>query len=178
MKRLRTGSALAALPLALALALTGCGSDDNGKGVASAGDDKKNAADAKESLSPQEMGVKFTQCLRENGLDVDDPEPGKPVALRFGPETDQTTVKKAMEACRKYNPQANGGGAGNPKMEEAGREFAECMRKNGVNMEDPEPGGGIMLKGELTKDPDFPKAKKKCDTILAEARPDEGGKDE
>ena len=70
---------LAALPLALALALTGCGSDDKGGTVASAngGASQGGAKQGGEQLSPEERGVKFAQCMREHGGDMEDPTPGE-----------------------------------------------------------------------------------------------------
>ena len=73
--RKRTRGTLAALPpavaLALALALSGCGSG---------GDTEKTDAAASKSAQ-DDQGVKFAQCLREHGVDVEDPEPGKGIRI-------------------------------------------------------------------------------------------------
>jgi hypothetical protein len=164
---------LAALPLLCALTLTGCGSaEDGGDGVASAGGTSSQAAgDGGEELSQDEMGVKFAQCMRENGVDMPDPEPGKGIQLKVGPETSQETVQAALEACREYNPQENGSGQADPRREAAVREFAQCMRDNGVEaFPDPAPGGpGIRLTPEVGQDPDFETAKQACQEHLAAA---------
>jgi hypothetical protein len=156
--------------LALMLALAGCGSDDGGDQVASAADPTGGpGASASPTISLDEMQVKFAQCLRDNGLDVPDPEPGKGMMLRFGPGTDQGAVEKAMEACREYNPQANGAAPANPQQEENGRKYAQCMRENGVEaFPDPEPGQrGLRITGEVGNDPDFQAAQEKCQDILS-----------
>jgi hypothetical protein len=164
--------ALAALPLLFALTLTGCGtSDDGGDGVASAGG-TSSAAPGGEDLSQDEMGVKFAQCMRENGVDMDDPEPGKGIQLKVGPGTSQETVQAALEACREYNPQENGSAQPNPEREEAFRKYAQCMRDNGVEaFPDPEPGSpGVRITGEVGNDPDFQTAQQACQELLAAAQ--------
>jgi hypothetical protein len=162
---------LAALPLLCALTLTGCGADaDSGNDVASAGGTSSAAAGGEE-LSRDEMGVKFAQCMRENGVDMPDPEPGKGPVLKVGPETPQETVQAALEACREYNPQENGSGQADPERDAAIREFAQCMRDNGVEaFPDPEPGsGGMKMTGEVGNDPDFQTAQQACQELLASA---------
>ncbi|WUH97194.1 hypothetical protein OHR68_27115 [Spirillospora sp. NBC_00431] len=163
---------LAALPLTLALALTGCGGDDGDSGgVASAAGAKTNGAAAGgggQKLSRDEMGVKFAQCMRENGVQMEDPKPGEGIRLMIK-GVPKATVDKAMEACRQYNPQANATGAPDPKQQERGRKFAECMRKNGVEkFPDPKPGQrGIMIdKNTVGDDPDLESAQQKCQDLL------------
>ena len=88
----RTCAMLAALPLAVMLALVGCGSGCGGE-VASAIDAaEESPADgesggAGESAAPlsqderDEMMLQYAQCLREHGVDVDDPQPGQGIQL-------------------------------------------------------------------------------------------------
>ncbi|GAA2087030.1 hypothetical protein [Actinomadura alba] len=171
--RLRTRSVLAALPLVLTLALTACGSDDDGGGVATVDGGKTNGggADAAASLNPDEMRVKFAECMRKNGVDIPDPEPGKPQMLKFDKNSgvDRATVDKAMKACQQYNSMANAAPGSDPQAEERGRKFAECMRKNGVEkFPDPKPGQrGVQIGPEVGDDPDFQNAQKQCQEILA-----------
>jgi hypothetical protein len=164
---------MAALPLLCALTLTGCGAEeDGGTGVASAGGTSSAARDGGgEELSRDEMTAKFAQCMRENGVDMPDPEPGKGIQLKVGPETSQETVQAALEACREYNPQENGSAQADPAREAAVREFAQCMRDNGVEaFPDPDPGSpGIKITGEVGKDPDFQTAQQACQELLAAA---------
>lgn len=169
MRRLTT---LAGLALVASVVLTGCTAGEEAPPVASGGGAQPQAGSssaAPENLGPDEKGVKFAQCLRENGLDVPDPEPGKGVQLRIGPGSGMSReeVDKAMEACRQYSPQ--GDGAPNPEQEERGREFAACMRRNGVEkFPDPKPGQrGIMIDREAGSDPDLEKAQQACQPVLA-----------
>lgn len=164
---------LAVLPLALALTLTGCGSDDKGDGVASAGNGGQGGSKqgGGEQLSPDERGVKFAQCMREHGVDMEDPKPGG--GIRIQANGDKSAMDKAMEACRQYNPMANRSGAPDPKMQEQAREFAACMRKNGVEkFPDPDPNQpGIRIdKNTVGDDPDLKTAQQACDKVLQGGR--------
>jgi len=170
MKRLQY---LAAFALAASVILTGCGADTEDPQVASGSGAQPqsdgSASPAPENLSRDEKAIKYAQCLREHGLNVPDPEPGKGFQLKVGPESglSREQVDKAMEECKQYNPQ--GDAAPNPEQEENGREFAACMRKNGVeSFPDPKPGQrGIMIGPESGNDPDFDKAQQTCQPIMA-----------
>jgi hypothetical protein len=165
MKRWLTHGVLA---VSTALALAGCGSDGGGDGVASAGVGQESTEAAEPSLSREEMGVKFAQCMRENGVPMDDPEPGKGIRVRVDPSIGQETVEAAMEACREYNPQQNGSGGGGQQMAERGRAMAQCMRENGVEaFPDPEPNGGIRIDKSVADDPDFEAAQQTCQELMA-----------
>ncbi|MFE9191728.1 hypothetical protein ACFYL6_19170 [Micromonospora sp. NPDC007208] len=166
-------AAIAVLP-ALVLALSACGADQDGPKVASV--DKP--ADASPSASaaavdPNEMGVKFAQCLREQGLDIPDPEPGQPVRFRFDKSVGREKVEAAMETCREFNPQANGSPEQDAQQAERGRQFAGCMRENGVEaFPDPDPAQpGIRITPEIGEDPDFPAAQKACEGVLSGGTP-------
>jgi hypothetical protein len=163
--------AFAVLPLVLAVALAGCGSQDEDSTVASAGNGQRAEPSASASLSKDEMGVKFAQCMRENGVDMADPEPGKGPQVKITGGTSEETVTKAMEACRQYSSMGNAT-AGNTQMDENNRKFAKCMRDNGVEQfADPEPGQmGIRIDGKVAEDPDFAKAQQQCQSILAGAK--------
>ncbi|MEU8984178.1 hypothetical protein [Streptomyces sp. NPDC048309] len=156
--RTRTRGTPTALPPALALALTlllsGCGSDGDGTSTAGAAASKS---------AKDDQGVKFAQCLREHGVDVEDPEPGK--GLRITGHLPKATVDKAMEDCRKYDPMQNGDASADPEAEARVRKLAQCMRDNGVEaFPDPEPGkAGLQITGDIANDPDFAKAQKTCD---------------
>jgi hypothetical protein len=164
-------AALMVLPLALAMAMAGCGSTEDDSKVASAATGKPAAsASAPANTNPDEMGVKFAQCMREHGIDMPDPEPGQGIQLQVGPGTSQEKVRSAMEACREYNPMADA--AGSPEMDEQNRKFATCMRDNGVEaFPDPKPGQqGVRIDAKIAGDPDFKTAQQACQSILAGGR--------
>ncbi|TDD94616.1 hypothetical protein [Actinomadura rubrisoli] len=169
--RIRTRGALAALPLVLALTLAGCGSDDGGDGkVASAGGAKQGgAAAAGKGMSQDEKGVKYAECMRKNGVPMEDPKPGGNIQLKLDKRTPKATLDKATQACKALDPMADGSGKQDPKQQEQGRKFAECMRQNGVEaFADPKPGQrGIMIDGKVAEDPDFKAAQQKCQEVLS-----------
>ncbi|GAA0952107.1 hypothetical protein GCM10009554_54670 [Kribbella koreensis] len=165
--------------IALAIALAGCGSDTDGQDnqVASGSGAQPTTSTSagagtspgSEGLSRDEKSVKFTQCLREHGIDVPDPEPGKGPMIKLDPSSgiSQEDMQKAMEDCQEFNPQGEAGP--DPQQEENGRKFAACMREHGVEkFPDPKPGQrGVMIDRAAGEDPDFPKAQEACQPILA-----------
>ncbi|MFW6694291.1 hypothetical protein [Streptomyces sp. MAR4 CNX-425] len=167
--RRRTRTALAALPLALALALTGCGSGDGDDGeVASAGGGKKDGGGGEPVAEDlDEQMLQFARCLRKNGVDVEDPEPGQGVALNMD-GVDEAVAERAMEACRKYDPATSSKDDPISKeLEEKLRRYARCMRNNGVaDFPDPVPGGGLQVDGAIERDPDYDGAERACEELL------------
>jgi hypothetical protein len=166
--RLKTRGALAALPLALALSLAGCGGDDEGDGVATANGAKASStASAAAGGNTQDRAVKFAQCMRQNGVPMEDPVDGR-IMMRNNGNIPRETFEKAQQACRQYQPQAQPGSRQARDAEERGRKFAECMRKNGVEkFPDPQPGQqGIRIDRNLAEDPDFEKAQQACQEVL------------
>jgi hypothetical protein len=148
-----------------ALVLVLCGCADTKEPAASP--DPKPAA----SLDPDARNLKFAECLREQGLEAPDPEPGKGMTLKFGPGSDQQKVQAAMETCREWAPAGmTGGGAADPARDEKMREYAQCMRDNGVaSFPDPE-GGMVRLDPGAAEDPDFKTAEKACASLMQAAR--------
>lgn len=169
----RTHLVLAAIVLALTLALSGCGSGGgDGGGVASAG----GKSDATSKPDEADMGQKFAECLRDNGLDVQDPEPGQFPNIDIQPGTSNVTVDKAMEACREYDPAQNAKKL-DPKRAAENLKMSQCMRKNGVeNFPDPGADGGIQMDGSIEKDPDFKAADEKCNAGTSGRSLNEEGK--
>ncbi|MGI5287560.1 hypothetical protein ACQEVF_30070 [Nonomuraea polychroma] len=150
--------------------LAGCGGGDAGSDVASvSGTGNQAAASAKPSEDPHERALRYAQCMRENGIDMPDPEPGKGVMMRLDKNTPRETMEKAQEACKQYAPSGQRAGGGDPKRAEALRKVAQCMRDNGVEKY-PDPEGGMMrITGDVGQDPDFKSAQEKCQKEMAEA---------
>ncbi|WP_245927161.1 hypothetical protein [Nocardioides silvaticus] len=160
----------------LALTLSGCGDEEDDGGVASAGGDASASGDTADpaGMDDRDRMLAFAGCLRDNGLDVDDPAEGEGLQLKFGPETDRATVEAAMEACREFAPE---GGPGGGRIDsETMLEFAECMRANGVEaFPDPDPDqGGMMIDRDIAEDPDFEAAQEACKDILGDLAPGGG----
>lgn len=136
----------------LALALAACGSET-----------QQPQTPAPSVDSNHEMGLKYAQCMREHGVNVPDPEPGKAPMVRItGGNTTQSTVEAAQKACQQFRPGGGTGQQADPKRLEAIQKFAQCMRDNGVpDFPDPD-NGMIRMTGKVTEDPDFPAAQQKC----------------
>jgi hypothetical protein len=172
---------------ALVLALAACGSDedadDDGGAVASIAEEPTDsdtaasgepAADtASDDEDRQAALLKYTSCMRDNGVDMEDPVPGEPFRLEVRRSKDgNSTFEKAQKACQKLLK----GAVGEPsaedreRMREAGLKFAKCMRAEGIDMPDPEADGGMLFKagegGIDPEDPTFQKAQKKCQPLL------------
>ncbi|MEU4225006.1 hypothetical protein AB0F17_11975 [Nonomuraea sp. NPDC026600] len=161
---------LAAIPLALALALTGCGAEaGGGADVASVSSGKPAAAAPSASAGEDRAakGLKFAQCMREHGVPMDDPEPGKGVLLKMDNSISPETAQKAQEACKEYAPSGGGpGGKVDPKMAEQMRKYSQCMRDSGVEAF-PDPDGGMLrMDSAAGEDPDFKAAQEKCKEFM------------
>ena len=166
-----------ALALTLGAALGGCARDP-GTGIATArGAPDPTASEPTGTPAPdldmEERMLKFAQCMRDNGVDMPDPEfdGNGGVGVRLGgPNESVEDVEQAMQACREYAP--NGGeppGPPDPQMQERALKFAQCMRDNGVESF-PDPDGAMMrIDGSVGEDPDFEAAQEKC---AAEFLPD------
>jgi hypothetical protein len=80
-----------------------------------------------------------------------------------------------LAACGGGGSGSDGGG-GSASREEAGLEFAECMRGHGVETEDPKPGQNIEIGGD-PNDPATKKAEAACngklDKVAQETTPEE-----
>ncbi|WP_116209175.1 hypothetical protein [Streptomyces olivoreticuli] len=140
----------------LALFATACvgGTENSGKDSSSKGSDssgKDNEADA---------AYKYRDCLRKNGAKVTEPKDEKHA---MGIEGDPEKVKKAMKACADLP-----GGPGKGEISQADKDkalkFAQCMRKNGIDMPDPKFDGGAMTSQRLPENDKgkFEKANKAC----------------
>ncbi|HYF27748.1 MAG TPA: hypothetical protein VD931_18545 [Baekduia sp.] len=144
---------LLALCAAAAAASGGCG----------AGDDPDPAAAAR--ADDDERQLAFARCMRQNGIDLPDPGAGGgPQRIRVGRGVSPQVVQRAMRECR----ERTGGGPRQPtdeerqELQDAALKFARCMRANGVDLPDPQPGRGglIRMAGSPSTDPESPRFRK------------------
>lgn len=143
-----------ALPVAtLALAtLAACGSEKtNNNGVASVNGGAKTdpSASPSASMDPKDAQLKFAQCMRENGVDMPDPTDGQKGAAITLKKGQMDKMEPAMKKCR---PILQAGGVipnmNDPKVKDQMLKFAQCMRKNGVDMPDPSADGSMMMRAQ------------------------------
>jgi hypothetical protein len=84
-------------------------------------------------------------------------------------------VSSALVACGGSEASGNDAQA---NAEDAGLNFAKCMREHGVDMPDPQPGGGgqgfnLQFRGgDPRTDDDFQKAQEACGHFLRDAIPE------
>lgn len=177
---MRQRMAMAVVPM-MALLLTACGSAGAKPQVATAGGQATSSPDQQTSkLSEEEQRRKFAQCMKDNGVDMVMAGPGGGVRVDRKDAAplkadqgagggsarsleDNPKFKKAIEACRQYEP--SGGELRKPNAEDVAkmREFAKCMREHGVNIPDPPADGGGAVNVDV--DPDsstFKKAEEAC----------------
>ncbi|WP_158840208.1 hypothetical protein [Saccharothrix deserti] len=145
--------------LALALSLAACGT--GGAEVA--------APSSSAETSQEDRSREFARCMRDNGVDVPDPDPagGKWGGLGKVDRTDPD-VEKAIEACREFMPGGGDLSKLDPEMMDRLREFTQCLRDNGVEVSDPDPNGGKLSGlGQVDRDsPAFQAAMKACQDKL------------
>ncbi|MEY2477667.1 MAG: hypothetical protein QOG87_2982 [Actinomycetota bacterium] len=131
------------LALTATLALGACGG-----GSPAAGSTTTTTIDKDKAM------LDFAKCMREHGVNMPDPETdgkgGVSIAIEGGPG-DEDTLDAAHEACEKYMPKGPMKDLDPEKrqaLEDAMVAFARCMRSKGIEMPDPDIGGGGGIKIE------------------------------
>jgi hypothetical protein len=114
------------------LALAGCG----GHGGAD--------ASASSSANAQDSMVKFAQCMRQHGVEVEDPRSGES-GVRIKSRLNERQTEAAMQACRKYSPKGDID-PNDPKVRDQMLKMAQCLRRHGVQIDDPQPGQGLRVR--------------------------------
>lgn len=184
--------------LLLALVAAGCGpGGDEAQGIASLSDDAAAAPlegdgdSAAADMDSEEAMLAYAECLRDQGLDVEDPEVGEDGQVRLGQlfrvdgesTFDREQMREAMEACSVYRDAITTQfeDVDRTDMEDQIYEYAACMRENGYEMADPDFsidrergegegegqgfGGGPFSSIDPT-DPDFQAANEVCQDLF------------
>lgn len=140
-------SLLLALPVA-ALLLSGCSATAPKGDAAGSGGGTDSTADI------QSWSVKYAGCMQDEGIDYPDPAPdsnGMMEALNIDELGGMDVFAAADETCRGKigDPPPPTGPDGKPLTEEDMRkstlELTECLREQGVDVEDPTEGSGLTL---------------------------------
>lgn len=131
-------SALAVTAIGLLITLGACS--------APASDSSASGASSIEA-QVQQHRLKFTQCLRDAGFNVEDPKPDKGDEL-FD-EGDPDAYNQAVKDCeKKLGPGPATGGADttiSPEFDKIALETARCLREKGHNVPDPKSGQGLVF---------------------------------
>ena len=142
--RIATSAGLG-LILAVSCALAGCGdSGQSQNGVASGGGTPTTVATTEASGGSSDLTT-WTKCLRDNGIDVQDPDPG---TGRIDLPDDSPALDAAMEKCKQYNTGSSGSTGADPNDPQQmadRRKFAKCMRDSGVDWPDPVAGQPMQV---------------------------------
>ncbi|MBB5136625.1 hypothetical protein HNP84_006376 [Thermocatellispora tengchongensis] len=133
--------ALFLIPAAALLVLTACGQggEDRTAGTAvpaEGADGGSRQGDA----AFQEGLLKYARCMRENGVDMPDPQGG----VAQMPKAPADVLEKAQKACEKLRPVAPGA----PDAEARHQRnvaLARCLREKGIDVPDPRPGEGFPV---------------------------------
>ena len=151
-------------------------------GIAACGDDSETPAASGSNTGEQddkvrEAQVKFAECMREQGIDMPDPQAGGKQTFKVGGDSgiEPEEFEEASKACEKYRkdirPQLSE--EEQAEFKEKALEHARCMREHGIDFPDPtfsaEGGAQIRLgKGRVDpEDPDFQAAEKECGDLMA-----------
>jgi len=183
----------AALAAAIVLTAAACSGSGTSGGIASLEDDSGEATittgAADDQVDPEQAMLDFAQCMRDQGIDMEDPtldENGNFTMLRptgggeeggFDP-ADREAMQAAREACSQYLEGITQQFArpDQTEMQDLMLQYAACMRENGVDMPDPDfstsegegPGGrlGFTTGDYDPNDPTFQAANEACQGIF------------
>jgi hypothetical protein len=157
-RRTMIRTAALGLLLTVSCALAGCGDSGTSEdGIASGGG--KVAAVTPSASAGSNDPAKWTKCLRDNGIDVKDPEAGAGMAKL---PADSPALTAAMDKCKQYETGqsgSTGADTSDPQQQEQRRKFAKCMRDQGVDWPDPVPGQGMKVPAQT---PELTAAFEKC----------------
>ncbi len=180
------GSLLAGVLLAVLVA-SGCGGSSDAPDVATLrGTDQAAAARQLEraaggtageaKLSPEQAILRFTKCLRDNGVDAPDPEVDSAGNLRldFGAgadiDPDDPAVVRAREECRPFANAIIQSFSPDDivALRDTLVDYAACLRRNDFDVPDP---NFLSSEGPFPdidpKDPKFIRANQRCEQVLA-----------
>jgi hypothetical protein len=174
--------------VALVATVAACGGAANGPGVATLDDPAASTTPAASpsAMTPQDAAVAYARCMRENGVDMPDPvvtegtDGGMTIDQEGGTPVSKEQMGAADQKCHHIMANARPGGPGAElSAEDLDKmlKFAQCMRAHGVDMPDPDPNGGFVVRvddsGSATsggafspEDSDFKAAQTACASLL------------
>jgi hypothetical protein len=160
-----TKTLLALSSVALAAALVGCGNGSDG-----------SSSSASPTVDPHDQGVKFAQCMRKNGIDMEDPKPGQGGVRIRVQEGGEAKLKAAEQACKAYRPKDEAEGK-EMTAEELDKQtkLAQCLRRKGIDVEDPKPGQPFTMKMRSGNEAKTNAAMKTCHREAGLSEPGDGG---
>ena len=92
--------------------------------------------------------LKMAKCMRDKGIDVSDPDSNGNVQF-----PDNEAANKAAQECEQtVGPAPGTEDLAKPETQQDLVKAAECLRKEGYDVPDPEAGKGIQLNGDIPQD--------------------------
>ena len=138
-RTLRTQAALAVIAM-IAVVGAGCGGTSTGGST----DATPTTATASSTLTARDKAVKFTECMRANGVS-DFPDPNASGEYpNFGISVTGTQWNSAVRACKALQPPGSLSAKLTPKQFSTAIRFAQCVRAHGVP-DFPDPVNGQPL---------------------------------
>ncbi len=196
-----------AIPATLALLAAACGSDASdevsaapevvsvGAGGDSTTDDGDTGQDEEAGATDEEVALEFAACMRDEGVDMEDPTVNADGSVNLfggaGPGTGgargQEDFQEAFETCGEVLEGATffGNRADNAEFEDNLLEFAQCLRDNGVDVDDPNfnseggaQGGGFLFGDDFDpRDPANAEVMETCQGLFGGFRGGQQGGD-
>ncbi len=177
---------LIVLILTLAVVAGACSDDSVPPSVASLETEASTTAPAEIEAEPlvdsEAAMLAFTQCLRDQGIDVDDPTVDANGNVQLAPITievetssddpeampDPSEFEALIGSCDEYleGIVMNAAPVDTTEMEDSLLAYAACMRDNGVDMPDPDLSSGMIDLGDVGA-ADFESADAACNHHLA-----------
>jgi hypothetical protein len=166
---------LAGVALVATLLLAACSGSDSGGGgvaaVAGAGGATTTTAKGGSSDDPTESLLAFARCMRAHGRDVADPVQGADGKIQLPAPKDAKELENAPKECtdKLQNALPNMSQQDQSEFQDTLLAYAQCMRKNGYDMPDPNvsgKGGPFDLGNIDQDDPKYKAAHAKCKSLL------------
>ncbi len=168
---------LAALVVA-ALLLAACGEAAANVASLENADGVEDPQSSQEEVDTEVALLAYAQCMRDNGVDVPDPtvdsEGNVQLPRPAGADIDRNAVGAAREACSQHLEGLSlgfGGGGDQTEIADQLLAFAECLRDQGLDVDDPDfSEGGARGRGILggldQNDPEVAAALEACGDLF------------
>ena len=113
------------------------------------------ADDGSSAVTDEELALEFAQCMRDEGVDFPDPTVNADGSIDFGGVAGRGGLgdgaQDAFEVCGDLIQGASflpGGGRGDlTELQDGLLEFAQCLRDEGLDVDDPDLSGGLAGAG-------------------------------
>jgi len=164
-----------AIAASLALIATACGgggeeqasaspvvvADDSDADLAdSESADSESSDDLASTATDEEIALEFAACMRDEGVDMDDPTVNADGSVNLfgagqgGGARGREGLQEAFETCGEVLDGATflRNRESNPEFEDNLLEFAQCLRDQGIDVDDPDFSGGAGQGGGIFGD--------------------------